>query len=437
MVDLKLYVVTFNCGRALIEPDAFGKHLFDGWADPTSTKALLPDVVVLNLQEIAPLSHAFLGNSFVKPYFDRFRASIQIATQEQLAEEHEDRFKYFNVISRHAGLTALMLFVRADLVDEIQTLNVAEVGVGLSEMGNKGAIGARLGWKNSDAEGLVYTTFVSAHLAPFEEEIERRNQDYVDIARRLVFTSEDAREWRKDQQTAEDVPLLAGESTETNDDQTASKGMYSNDTYLFFAGDLNYRTALTTPGRDDPKNYPQPKNNVKDVLHYAHLLEKDQLTQQLHEGKTLHGLTEQQIDFPPTYKYQLSEDKPVLVDQDVQEWKWARHRWPSWCDRIFYSATQVQAGQYSALPLFRTSDHRPVALSAAVPLRKLPSDFNLARQAPGALDQHYMSRRHAARRKEVVVGTAAYLGLTWAGNSLLLGTLLIVLGSIWISKSMS
>ncbi|KAK5942042.1 hypothetical protein PMZ80_005995 [Knufia obscura] len=436
MVDLKLYIVTFNCGRILIEPDAFGSHLFDGWEDPTFTRAL-PDVVVLNLQEIAPLSYAFLGKHFVRPYFDRFRQAVQVATQNQSAGGDDDSFKYFNVLSRHVGLTGIMLFVRDDLVDEIQTLNVAEVGVGLSEMGNKGAIGARLGWKSSDVEGLVYTTFVSAHLAPFEEEIERRNQDYVDIVSRMVFTSEDAREWRKDQQTVENVPLLAGETIQTDNGQATTNVMYSNDTYLFFAGDLNYRTALTTPGREDSEIFPQPRKNVKDALHYSHLLEKDQLTQQLQQGKTLHGLTEQRIDFPPTYKYRLNKDHPVLTDQDMEEWTWAQHRWPSWCDRILYSATQVKAGKYSALPLFRTSDHRPVALSVSIPLKRFPPDSELARQAPGPIDQHFKSRRKAARQKEIVVGVAAYLGLTWEGNALLLSTFLIVVGSIWISGPMS
>jgi len=433
MVDLKLYVITFNCGRALIEPDALGGHLFDGWEDPTSSRSYLPDVVVLNLQEIAPLSYAFLGNNFVKPYFDRFRQAIQVATQKQSTGATEDDFKYFNILAQHTGLTAIMVFVRDDLVDDIQSVNFAEVGVGLSEMGNKGAVGARIGWTVPTMDTPVYTTFVSAHLAPFEAEMLRRNQDYRDIAQRLIFTPKDAREWRKDQQAAESVPLLAGE----DHIEAGEQGMYSNDTYLFFAGDLNYRTAITTPGREDSKHFPQPRKNVKDALHYSQLLDKDQLSQQLHEGKTLQGLTEQVIDFAPTYKYHLNKDKPVLIDRDMEEWRWAEHRWPSWCDRILYSETSVQAGKYSSLPLFRTSDHRPVALSASVQLKALPGNFDLARQAPGPLDQHYKSRRDVARRKEITVGIAAYLALTWEGNSLLLGTLLIVLASTWISRSMS
>jgi len=437
MVDLKAYVVTFNCARALVEPDVFGYHLLHAWEDPTSSRVTLPDVVVLNLQEIAPLSYAFLGHNFVKPYFDRFRQAVEVATQKQSPSEAGNGFKYFNILARHIGLTAIMVFIRDDLVDEVETVNVAEVGVGLSEMGNKGAVGARIGWKLSDTEGLVYTTFVSAHLAPFEAEMLRRDQDYTDITKRLVFTPEDAREWRGAQQGDENVPLLEGETNERTDLAAGDKGMYANDTYLFFAGDLNYRTAFTTPGKEDSEIFPQPRNNVEDALHYSHLLDKDQLSQQLHQGKTLHGLTEQTIDFPPTYKYRLNKDKPVLTDKDMPEWKWANHRWPSWCDRILYCPTHVKAGKYSALPLFRTSDHRPVALSVSVPLKPFPNNFDFAGQAPGPLDQHYKSRRVAARRKEIAVGVAAYLAMTWQGNSLLLGTIVFVLGSIWFSQSMS
>lgn len=76
-------------------------------------------------------------------------------------------------------------------------------------------------------------------------------------------------------------------------------------------------------------------------------------------------------------------------------------------------------------------------MSVSVPLKLFPNNFDLAEQAPGPLDQHYKSKRDAARRKEIVVGVAAYLATTWEGNSLLLGTILFVLGSIWVSQSMS
>ncbi|KAJ9664412.1 hypothetical protein H2198_000341 [Neophaeococcomyces mojaviensis] len=435
---LKIYIITFNCGRKQIEPEVFANYLFDGWEDPSSSDSL-PDLIVFKLQEIAPLGYAFLGNNFVKPYFHCFRQALKTAVKKHTDKHQVEHVDYFNVIARNSGLTGMMVFTKDDLSNRIQTLNIAEVGVGVSEMGNKGAIGMRIGWQLPNSRELVHLTFVSAHLAPFEAEMERRDQDYRDIVKGLVFTNEDAREWREVNHRDENVPLLQDDSTELDMSTDPMRGMYTDNSYLFFGGDLNYRTALTGPARDDSNHYPQPRKDTKDALHYAHLLEKDQLTQQLQQSKTLHGLTEQKIDFPPTYKYKTIDEKPVICDDETSEWQWSEHRWPSWCDRILFSSTsslKVKAGKYAALPIFRTSDHRPVALSAAVPLQKVSaSDF--ASLAPVHIDRQFKPRRDAARRKELAVGLVAYLGWTWEGNALVLGTIVALLGAVWVSQSVS
>lgn len=439
MANLRLYVVTFNCGRNLIEHDAFGQHIFDGWQDPISGGSDPPDVIVFNLQEVAPISYAFIGGNYLKPYFDRFKNAVRVSTAKLSSQHGGEAVEYTNLLAKNCGLTALMVFVREDLVDEVQQVNLAEVGVGLSEMGNKGAIGARVSWKVPESGKLMHTTFISAHLAPFEAELQRRDQDYTDIVKGLIFSKEDVRERQSRESSAEGVPLLAGDESDSADVAPGQCGMYMNDTFVVFSGDLNYRTALTSPARDDYVHYPQPRDDTKDPIHYTNLLEKDQLTQQKEHGKTLQGLTEQPIHFPPTYKYHTSDNKPVLRDDDVQEWDWSKHRWPSWCDRVLYSlipSSKVQAGKYSALPIFRTSDHRPVALSIAV-LRQAIADSQLAKHAPAPLDSQYQSRRNAARRKEIVVGIAAYLALTWEGNSLLLGAVCVVLGGIYILKALA
>jgi hypothetical protein len=57
--------------------------------------------------------------------------------------------------------------------------------------------------------------------------------------------------------------------------------------------------------------------------------------------------------------------------------------------------------------------------------------------APFAIDPTWRSRRDAARRKEIVVGVLAYLGLTWEGNGMVLASVVglvgawVVLRSIW------
>lgn len=439
MAHLKLYLLTFNCGRTLVEPDVFGQHLLDGWQDPTSFEPSLPDVIVLNLQEIAPLSHAFLGGNLVKPYFDRFRQVIQMGTTSAHTQDNNDEAEYVNIITRNCGLTALMVFVRAELADNVHTLSTAEVGVGVSEMANKGAIGVRAGWKVPRSEGILYTTFVSAHLAAFEEEMERRDQDYKDIVQGLVFSQQVTHGGQNPTDSEAVIPLLSDSSSENHSHDSVHQGIYADDSYLFVSGDLNYRTGISGPTKNDSEYFPQPSKDTESPKHFSHLLEKDQLTQQLQAGKTLHGLKEQRIQFPPTYKYRTIADKPVILDEDSNSWQWSDHRWPSWCDRILFAATStlpVQAGKYSALPIFRTSDHRPVVLSAAIPLQPV-SGSKFSKETSIVFDLNHQTRRSAARRKEIAVGLIAYLGLTWEGNALLFGTTFMILGAIYISKSMA
>ena len=145
------------------------------------------------------------------------------------------------------GLTAIMIFAKEDVAANIRWLQTAEVGVGVSAMGNKGAVGVRLGY--GSGEDITQMTFVSAHLAPMEDGLDRRNADYRNIAERLVFTSSHKSPTIDEQ--AEDAPLLQGSQSESG-----QSGMYHDKSHLFFAGDLNYRTSLLKPSPEDVKTFP-------------------------------------------------------------------------------------------------------------------------------------------------------------------------------------
>ncbi|RMZ78631.1 hypothetical protein DV738_g3824, partial [Chaetothyriales sp. CBS 135597] len=387
MSSLSTYVVTFNCGRELIKPAVFATHLFDVASSP-------PDLVVLCLQEIAPIGYAFLARSLLSPYFNAFRDAVKLAGGA-----------YVNVVAENVGLTAIMVFAKAETASNIKSLQTAGVGVGFAEMGNKGAVGVRLGYDVGD--DLMLITFVSAHLAPFEGGLARRNLDYQHIVQRLVFAE----------------PLLKDGGP---NDQTAA-GLYLPSSHLIFAGDLNYRTSLQPPSPADWNSYPQPTQDKSDPAHFSHLLVGDQLTLELKSNRTLHHLVEERINFPPTYK--LRPRQEVTLDGD-QPWNWALHRWPSWCDRILRSPSKIQPLAYDSLPLFGTSDHRPVAFSMAIPLKAVGNalpDF----AAPYEIDPTWKSRRQAARTRELALGTLAYLTWTYQGNAVLLAVA-IACTSTWL-----
>jgi hypothetical protein len=434
MSRLNLYLLTFNCARTSIRPDVFAKHMFDGLQDPE----ICPDIVVLSLQEIAPIGYSFLGGSFLTPYFNAFRHAVRLARKD---------ISYVNAITRNTGMTAIMLFVRKDFVSKLSGLETAGVGVGLYEMGNKGGVGVRFNISTGHEDQDMQVTFVAAHLAPMEWELARRNEDWKSIVEGLVFQRDKSRKPVTHGEQQEDVPLLGGI---TPGESESTSGLYAPRSRLFVMGDLNYRTSNVKPSPKDVKIFPQPTSDTGDPRHFSHLLLKDQLTQQLKAGKTLHGLTEASIDFPPTYKY--ATDSMIDVQENgPKQWKWANHRWPSWCDRILYfdmaswnhgpSNHKMRVEKYHALPLFSTSDHRPVALSLSLPLAAIPApnqrESDVLAHPPFAIDPNWRRRRETARQKEIVVGVLAYLGWTWEGNGLLLATIAggvggwLIITSIW------
>ncbi|KAM5444563.1 hypothetical protein MferCBS31731_000016 [Microsporum ferrugineum] len=419
---MNAYVLTFNCARNTIDTHVFASHLFDGLSKD-SDPIYYPEVLVLSLQEIAPIAYAFLGGPFLEWYFDAFRLAVDLATPEDQ--------RYQNVMTKNVGMTAIMVFVRDDFVDRIAWKETAGVGVGVHQAGNKGAVGARIGYQaDYDSEDQLVLTFVSSHLAPDENGIERRNQDWKDICQRLVFTSCDVTggpgrpEGR--QHDEEGTPLIPGYLGATR-----SSGMYSPNSYLFIAGDLNYRTSHRGPEPGDIPAFPHPTNDTSSSNHYTHLLAHDQLTRELRAKKTMHHLSEQPITFPPSYKYSL-EARENCSSHPAKGFMWAKNRWPSWCDRILYvdnpfpgdESHKVQAHHYGILPLFPTSDHRAVVLSLSIPLKTLSATQSPAISPPFEIDPEWQGKRSLARKKELAVGVLAYLVLTWEGNGLILAAIL-------------
>ena len=434
MSTLSLYLLTFNCGRTLVQPESFAPYLFNALPLPQT----LPEILVISLEEIAPIGYSFLGGSFLTPYFNAFRQTVKLASKDTI---------YVNAISRNVGMTAIMVFVRKDLLSRVSTLRTAGVGVGVQEMGNKGAVGVRLDFQtHEDADEVMQLTFVAAHLAAMEDGLKERNENWRSIVQGLAFVSDDSNKpYGRDEQE-EDVPLLQG----MPGGSSQTSGIYTPESYLFLSGDLNYRTSETKPTPDDVRRFPQPTTSTEDPKHFSHLFARDQLTQQLQANESLHGLIEAPMTFPPTYKYANDPSVP-LQDDDVQEWKWAHHRWPSWCDRILYldlppwmspnsAMSQIEVHNYKALPLFPTSDHRPVALSLTIPLLAIPAPDgardDIRMQPPFSIDPQWKSRRDFARKKEIVVGILAYLSLTWEGNGLLLATVIGGIGGWLIISSM-
>jgi hypothetical protein len=235
--------------------------------------------------------------------------------------------------------------------------------------------------------------------------------------------------------------------------------VFKPSSHLFLAGDLNYRISTTGPpasneGADFPSLDPTSEN------YYPRFLALDQLTRERKAGRTMHGLEEAEVKFPPTYKYDV---KPGGGDgrkgEEAVSWSFAPHRWPSWTDRVLYldvpswavkdkktGENKMQVRAYNAMPVVRFSDHRAVYLRVSVPLLtpsllapplSLESSGSNDHAAdprvrlPVEVDPEAWGRRAAARKKEVMAGWSMYLWSTRQGAAVLATVVVLGAGAYW------
>lgn len=454
MAFLNLYALTLNAARCLVDVDALSSQLFNALTSPE-----LPDIIFLSIQEIAPVTYSFIGGTLLAPYFAALNHAVQKAARDLSPAAGDVGTDPYTLISAyHVGMTAIMIFARDPA--KIRDLETAGVGVGVMDAGNKGAAGVRLTYHDaaSGPNARTTLTFVAAHLAAMEEEVARRNEDWKNIVRGLVFSPRGAqppagRSTTQLSPESDQQPLLSESSTS----QDAS--IYKPTSHLFVAGDLNYRTSVLKPHAVDyDERFPQPNQEESSPKHHSRLFENDQLTQERLAGRTLHGLVEAPVTFPPTYKYDNTKGPWLTPDDQIEMWSWYRHRWPSWCDRILYldipswlrssnPEAKFIVHKYTALPVFPTSDHRPVALSISVPLVPIPepneAEVAAAEAAgdeprvkmPFEINPDWNSRRVWARRSEIVMGSLLYL-TTKEGFGILLATISGIVGGYYLIKTL-
>ncbi|KAK4197028.1 Endonuclease/exonuclease/phosphatase [Triangularia verruculosa] len=495
---VELLLLTFNCAKNLIDVPVFGAHL-RGALEKDGGGAL-PEVVVMSLQEIAPLSYSFLGEWFLGPYYAAFGDALNLAV-EQTGE------KYTLVKAKNVGMTALLVFsLRPEWLD-LGGMREGEVGFGAADMGNKGAVGVRVAYA---ADGTEFT-FVATHLAAMEWNLKKRNKNWGGIVSGLTF--EDPRgvvlppgeggpkvrgdRWSgagersapglergtggfvdSSEEDEEGAPLIL--STSDAEEEEEEEGMpnltkeqraklqemsiFKPDSHLFVAGDLNYRISSTTP----PPGSRFPSFDPSSEHHYSTFFERDQLTQERLAGRTFHGMSEAEVGFGPTYKYNVLTDPTGAENEEsvrqgstvngVKEvpWKFASHRWPAWTDRVLYSAAEgheagVETVRYDSLPVVESSDHRAVFLRVRVPLTgaaraqertvkergetpELAEAAARRKELPVNIDVWSWERRQKARRKELIVGMLALVWSTKEG-AVFLGTVVTVgMGWWWFAR---
>ncbi|NWI66219.1 SHIP2 phosphatase, partial [Todus mexicanus] len=263
------------------------------------TVAIPHDIYVFGTQENS------LGD---KEWVDFLRAVLKDFTEVE----------YRPVAMQSLWNIKVVVLVKPEHENRISHVSTSSVKTGIANtLGNKGAVGVSFMF-NGTSFG-----FVNCHLTSGNEKTARRNQNYLDILRLLSL----------------------------GDKQLSSFDISLRFTHLFWFGDLNYRLDM----------------DIQEILNYISrkelepLLKVDQLNLEKEKHKVFLRFGEEEITFPPTYRYERgSRDTYVWHKQKPTG---VRTNVPSWCDRILwksYPETHVNCNAYGCTDDIVTSDHSPV-----------------------------------------------------------------------------
>lgn len=210
----------------------------------------------------------------------------------------------------------LFLYAKPELTPYLRDVATDSVKTGLGgATGNKGGVAIRCVLDNTAL------CFICAHFAAGQSQVNDRNNDYMEITKKLLF------------------PF--GTNLKSHD-------------YIFWCGDFNYRVDMD-------------KEILRETLKecgndFEEVLKCDQLLLQKELNNVFHNYEEGKITFPPTYKYDLFSD-----DYDTSE----KARAPAWTDRVLWKRRKFLEGDsqmgwnhgklvhYGRAEL-KQSDHRPV-----------------------------------------------------------------------------
>ncbi|KAG1789123.1 DNase I-like protein [Suillus plorans] len=291
-----------------------------------------PDLLVLGFQELDLSTEALLyATSTVKE--DAWVEAI-------LAGLGERGILYEKLASKQLVGMLIVAIAKKSRLSCFSDIRFSTAGAGIMGiMGNKGATAIRMSYTPLGQEispSPTVLTFVNAHLAAFDEMVERRNFDFHDLSRRLVF----------DQTDEPDSNSYANTASETS---RRPVGLFESDV-LFWMVYLNYRIDLADGDvRELLTSFPGP-GNVPLLLKY------DQLKMAIASGKAFAEFSEHAITHMPSYRYASNTSEDSLG--------YDRKRKPAWTDRILHmSARSVPVTQrsYCSHPQITLSDHRPVS----------------------------------------------------------------------------
>jgi len=289
------------------------------------------DIFALGFEEMVELNAGNIVNTSLtnqKDWEEELLKTIQSETKDE----------YSLLASEQLVGVCLFVFIRKPLYPHVRDISISTRKTGLGgTTGNKGGVAVSLLLRNTSI------CFVCSHLAAGQSQVSERNSDYSDISNNLTFAK--------------------------------GRKLFNHD-YVFWCGDFNYRIDL-------------PNNTAKQLIieqNWNELKAYDQLIKEKAQGNVFKGFKEGEIEFAPTYKYDLFSDV-----YDTSE----KCRCPAWTDRVVYWKNNPECQDSTLLEIssskvddkiisytraeLNTSDHRPVMALLDVHLKSVISESERCR----------------------------------------------------------
>ncbi|PCH36777.1 DNase I-like protein [Wolfiporia cocos MD-104 SS10] len=299
-----------------------------------------PDILVFGFQEVDLSTEALLySTSTVRE--DAWCMAL-------FASLGEKAILYEKLVSKQLVGMLLIVIVRKSLSPCFGRLQSGSVGAGImGVMGNKGAVALRVEYTpHSQCVGQrkpAVLTFVNSHLAAFDEMYERRNADFQDLSKRLVFEPGMMSDTSPQQVMPDNITEGSRSVFETDVliwmVSVIGLTNYSNDS------DLNYRINLSD-------------SDIRGLLSSEPDLIDDEIRLGLaiRTKKAFDGFCEHPITHLPSYRFSMG----IVADHRGYDVK----RKPAWTDRILYfpsTMTACRQSNYTSHPEITMSDHKPVS----------------------------------------------------------------------------
>jgi len=317
-MSLRCYVCSWNVN---ILPPNKDDNLFS-WLN-LFTDEEPPDIVAVGLQEIPYDPQSLVLDYYIRtdPWTQRILAFLRC---------------YGLVMVEKVRMIGMSLIVAVNFkhLPFIRNSRTSFARTGLwGLLGSKGNVSVRF-----DLYGESFC-FVNAHFAAGDDYASYRNQEYSSVINKNYFPN-------------------------------CSTPRILDHRFVFFFGDFNYRI--------DELEIEAVKEHVKNE-DISTLLTYDQLRRNHKEGKCFDGFKEGEINFAPTYKYDLGTN-----DFDTS----VKLRKPAWCDRVLWRDNSVgeqcvQLDSYVSCSSYMSSDHKPIranftlkfkAMEEAEPVIKITLD---------------------------------------------------------------